>query len=77
MQDDQLVVLRHHQILLQIISPLRIGHRFRRQRMLRQIAACATMGNNDFIRRQGGAGHQARQQQTGRDLRYFHGNAPY
>ncbi len=65
MQDDQLVVLGHHQILLQIIRALRIGHRFRRQRMLRQIAAGTAMGDNDFIRRQRGACHQACQQHTG------------
>ena len=64
-QDDQLVVLRHHQILLQIIRALGIGHRFCRQRMLRQITAGATVGDNDFIRRQRGACHQARQQQAG------------
>ncbi len=64
-QDDQLVVLRHHQILLQVIRPLRIGHRFCRQRMLWQIAARTAVGNNDFIRRQRGACHQARQQQAG------------
>ncbi len=64
MQDDQLVVLRHHQILLQIIRTLGIGHRLRWQRMLRQIAAGAAVGDHDFIRRQRGSCHQARQQQA-------------
>ncbi|MNI51888.1 hypothetical protein D3C73_1066330 [compost metagenome] len=35
MQNDQMVVLGHHQILLEIVRALRIGHRFCRQRMLR------------------------------------------
>ena len=65
MQNDQLVVLRHHQILLQIIRALGIGHRFCRQRMLRQITAGATVGDHDLICRQRGACHQARQQQAG------------
>ncbi len=65
-QDNQLVILRHHQILLQIIRALRIGHRFCRQRMLRQIAAGTAVGDDNFICRQRGPGHQARQQQARR-----------
>ncbi len=66
MQDNQLVVLRHHQILLQIVRALSIGHRFCRKRVLRQITARATVGDNNFIGRQRGAGHQPRQQQASR-----------
>ncbi len=50
-QHHQSVVFGHHQVLLKVIRPLRVGHRFRRQGMFRQIAAGAAVGDNHFIRR--------------------------
>ncbi len=48
MQNNQMVVFGHHQILFQIIRSLRIRHRFCWQRMLRQISTGTAMGDDYF-----------------------------
>ncbi len=48
MQNNQMVVFGHHQILFQIIR-LRIRHRFCWQRMLRQISTGTAMGDDYFL----------------------------
>lgn len=48
MQNNQIVVFGHHQILFQIIRSLRIRHRFCWQRMLRQISTGTAMGDDYF-----------------------------
>ena len=54
MEHHQPIVFGHHQVLLKIIGALSVGHRFCRQRMLRQIAAGAPVGDDKLIRRSGG-----------------------
>ncbi|GDE53826.1 hypothetical protein HmCmsJML295_00303 [Escherichia coli] len=49
MQNNQIVVFGHHQILFQIIRSLRIRHRFCWQRMLRQISTGTAMGDDYFF----------------------------
>ncbi len=63
MQHHQPVVFRHHQVLLEVVRPLRVGHRFRRQGMFRQIAAGAAVGDNDFFPRDGAERERRRGQQ--------------
>ena len=63
MQDHQPVIFGHHQVLLKVIRPLRVGHRFRRQGMFRQIAAGAAVGDNDFLSRHGAEGERRGGQQ--------------
>ena len=49
MQDDQIIVTGHHQILFDIMRALRISHRLSLQRMLGQITAGTSVGNYDFL----------------------------
>lgn len=48
MEHHQPIVFGHHQVLLKIIGALSVGHRFCRQRMLRQIAAGAPVGDDSL-----------------------------
>ncbi len=48
-QNDEFIVARHHEILLDIVRALSVSHRFCGHRMLRQIAARTAVRDNEPI----------------------------